>query len=126
MKYQVFVCADPEFEADMGNLVKIAIMIQDEQVHVKLQLGGIFIDPYALLSHIIQEQRVDSIYTFATGVFGRKRGIKLAQKIKMFDKQAKLILSTIDILRSYLIFENNVTVLDCIDLKKAEISFKVA
>lgn len=72
MKYQVFVCADPEFEADMGNLVKIAIMIQDEQVHVKLQLGGIFIDPYALLSHIIQEQRVDSIYTFATGVLEEK------------------------------------------------------
>jgi len=27
MKHQVFVCADPRFEADMGNLVKLWVMI---------------------------------------------------------------------------------------------------
>lgn len=68
MKYQVFVCADPRFEADMGNLVKLAIMIQDDQVHAKLQLGGIFIDPYALLEHIIKEQCMYGIYILTTDV----------------------------------------------------------
>ena len=118
MKYQVFVCADPRFEADMGNLVKLAIMIQDDQVHAKLQLGGIFIDPYALLEHIIKEQCMYGIYILTTDVLNGERGIKLAQKIKTLDEQAKVILSTPDILQSYLVFENNVKVLDCIDLKK--------
>lgn len=71
MKYQVFVCADPKFEADMGNLVKLAIMLQDDQIHAKLQLGEIF-DPYALLKHIIKEQCLYGIYILETDEW-RKR-----------------------------------------------------
>lgn len=67
MKYQVFVCADPRFEADMGNLVKLAIMIQDDQVHAKLQLGGIF-DSYEILENIIKEQYLYGMYILATDV----------------------------------------------------------
>ncbi|MDE6377044.1 MAG: hypothetical protein K2L20_07855 [Ligilactobacillus sp.] len=67
MKYQVFVCADLRFEADMGNLVKLWVMIQADQNHAKLQLGEIF-DPYALLKHIIKEQCLYGIYILATNV----------------------------------------------------------
>lgn len=67
MKHQVFVCADPRFEADMGNLVKLWVMIQANQNHAKLQLGEIF-DPYALLANIIKEQHLYSMYILATDV----------------------------------------------------------